>query len=123
MKMWQRLAAATASAVLAAGGMVVATTSPAQAGTAPGDVSIAAPCGYNGGHPTLSTGSTGPAVSHAQCLLRMWGWTNVAQDGDFGPITRDAVMAAQDACGIAVDGVVGPNTWRCLHPDEAPNPR
>ncbi|GAB2873827.1 peptidoglycan-binding domain-containing protein [Streptomyces mayteni] len=102
-------------AVLVTGGMV-ALTSPAQAGSAPGggvqaavsgaggDVSISAGCGYSGGHPVLSYGSRGSAVSHAQCLLRGWGW-NIAQDGIFGPGTQDAVMAAQDACGIAVDGV------------------
>lgn len=80
----------------------------------------AAPCGYNGGHPTLSQGARGEAVRHAQCLLRkIWGYP-IAMDGIYGPNTASAVRGHQRDCDIAVDGVVGPQTWRALHPDTAP---
>lgn len=95
-----------------------ATTAPAElraAGTA-----AAAPCGYNGAHPTLRQGDRGDAVRHAQCLLRkIWGYP-IAMDGIFGPNTASAVRGHQRDCNIAVDGVVGPQTWRALHPDTAP---
>lgn len=93
------------------------TTAPAElrAGSA-----AAAPCGYHGGHPTLSQGDRGNAVRHAQCLLRkIWGYP-IAMDGIFGPNTTSAVRGHQRDCHIAVDGVVGPQTWRALHPDTAP---
>jgi peptidoglycan hydrolase-like protein with peptidoglycan-binding domain len=90
---------------------------PAGAST-PGDVQVAAPCPYSGAHPTLQQGSSGSAVGHLQCLLRnVWGYANVAVDGQFGPITRSAVVTHQQDCHIGVDGIVGPDTWRHLHPD------
>ncbi len=40
-------------------------------------------------------------------------WLGV-RDGDFGPLTQQAVFALQKAAGIERDGVVGPNTRRAL---------
>lgn len=106
-------------AMLFAGGLSAAAHAEAPAPS--GDV-IALQCGYSGGHPTISQGSTGEAVAHAQCLLRnVWGYGSVVVDGVFGPATRAAVVAHQRDCGIGDDGIVGPNTWNALHPDTAPS--
>lgn len=108
---------------MAAGAMVMATTTASAfvaapaAATPPAEVSAAAPCPYSGIHPVLQNGSDGGAVRHLQCLLRLWGYTSVAVDGHFGPITESAVEAHQRDCRITADGVVGPETWRHVHLD------
>jgi peptidoglycan hydrolase-like protein with peptidoglycan-binding domain len=65
--------------------------------------------------PTLSEGSTGAVVRHLQTVLKngssVWGTGPGAVDGDFGPKTRDAVKAFQKWGGVAVDGIVGEQTW------------
>src|SRR3954452_17607732 len=48
--------------------------------------------------------SRGPAVVAAQQAL------GVAPDGDFGPLTRAAVKSFQQAHGLAAHGVIGPVT-------------
>ncbi|MEO3844267.1 peptidoglycan-binding domain-containing protein [Streptomyces sp. B22F1] len=64
--------------------------------------------------PEIRRGST--AVRHAQCLLRNGaGYVNVEIDGIFGRITETATKDAQSRCGAAVDGIIGPDPWRCLH--------
>ena len=66
--------------------------------------------------PTLQEGSSGPVVKSLQQLLTngaAGGW-NVAPgpiDGQFGPLTKASVKAFQSWGGIAVDGVVGDQTW------------
>ncbi len=65
---------------------------------------------------TLREGSTGTAVSALQYLLSIVGQFNNAIpvlpiDGVFGPQTRQAVIAAQQAFGLPADGVVGSRTW------------
>ncbi|MCM6776800.1 hypothetical protein NDR87_22035 [Nocardia sp. CDC159] len=53
----------------------------------------AAPCGYTGVHPVLRRGSTGEAVTHAQCLLvEIWSY-------DLGPSTGSS------ARGLTVEGI------------------
>ncbi|MFH9144233.1 peptidoglycan-binding protein [Streptomyces albus] len=101
-----------------------ATTAPAiaSAALAPAAVPDETPCPYSGAHPTLWYTDTGSAVRHAQCLINLYGY-GVAEDGIFGDGTRSAVRDLQRRCGITVDGMVGPNTWNCLHPDKSPNPR
>jgi peptidoglycan hydrolase-like protein with peptidoglycan-binding domain len=103
------------SVAQAAGGATDAMTP-----SATGDVGITklipGRCEYTGDQPTLSQGSTGIAVKQAQCEYN-WSTTgtNIAIDGQFGPITRDAIMRFQRCVGIAVDGVVGPVTWSHLN--------
>lgn len=58
-------------------------------------------------------GDTGEAVKAAQNELDRHNY-RVAVDGVFGNITDGAVREFQRTVGLAVDGVVGPNTWREL---------
>ncbi|MFD7685572.1 peptidoglycan-binding protein [Streptomyces sp. NPDC059781] len=94
----------------------IATPAPVSAGAAADSA-----CPYDLAHPSLWLGDTGKAVTHAQCLLNIYGM-GVAEDGIFGSGTQRAVKAIQARCGITADGIVGPNTWNCLHPDKTPNP-
>jgi peptidoglycan hydrolase-like protein with peptidoglycan-binding domain len=68
--------------------------------------------------PTLEQGSTGAVVGRLQTALNegRGGFapaTNpvLVVDGDFGPITAEAVRGAQGSGGITVDGIVGLQTW------------
>lgn len=56
----------------------------------------------------LRQGSTGPAVMLLQARVH----THV--DGEFGPLTRAAVIRAQRAAKLTGHGVVGPATWAAL---------
>jgi hypothetical protein len=119
------------SVLLAAPGAVTAAA-PAQAA----DISHYAACMAHGQRswpsrtggtitvPTtqLSQGSTGPCVYFAQELLSQWDST-VIPDGQFGPITNQAVVNFQrmvssyPECG-PVDGIIGPRTWMCLETED-----
>jgi peptidoglycan hydrolase-like protein with peptidoglycan-binding domain len=59
---------------------------------------------------TVAQGAQGVVVKGIQYLLRAQGH-QLAADGAFGPITKAAVSALQNAKGLPVDGVVGPVTW------------
>jgi peptidoglycan hydrolase-like protein with peptidoglycan-binding domain len=64
--------------------------------------------------PTLQEGSTGPVVSSLQTLLTeaaFGGVTPQGIDGDFGPNTKASVEAFQAWGHVAVDGIVGDETW------------
>jgi N-acetyl-anhydromuramyl-L-alanine amidase AmpD len=60
--------------------------------------------------PTLKKGSKGAAVRTLQEQLNKNG-AKLAVDGDFGTKTLEAVKLYQKAKGLAVDGIVGKNTW------------
>ncbi|MTE18897.1 hypothetical protein F0L17_07070 [Streptomyces sp. TRM43335] len=62
-------------------------------------------------YPVLKQGSTGTNVTAAQYLLRAHGHTDVAADGVYGPKTASAARSFQSANGLAVDGVIGPDTF------------
>jgi peptidoglycan hydrolase-like protein with peptidoglycan-binding domain len=58
----------------------------------------------------LRRGSRGDAVATWQGQMAARGWT-IAADGVFGPQTERVARAFQAEKGLAVDGVVGPDTW------------
>jgi zinc D-Ala-D-Ala carboxypeptidase len=62
---------------------------------------------------TVSSGDSGHAVRGAQRQLNKHG-SGLEVDGQFGPATETATRNFQRQVGIAVDGVIGPNTWREL---------
>ncbi|MEV6977470.1 peptidoglycan-binding protein [Kitasatospora sp. NPDC093806] len=64
------------------------------------------------GTPTLQQGAHGPAVRKLQRLLNdHLPDLQLAVDGRFGPVTDGRVREFQQRVAIAVDGVVGPQTW------------
>jgi len=54
---------------------------------------------------TVCQGSKGENVKYLQ------GKLGIVADGDFGPITKAAVIAFQKANGLDPDGICGPLTW------------
>lgn len=58
--------------------------------------------------PLLRIGDRGQAVMHLQELL------GIVTDGDFGPATKAAVVAFQQANDLYADGIVGQQTWAVL---------
>jgi peptidoglycan hydrolase-like protein with peptidoglycan-binding domain len=68
--------------------------------------------------PTLAQGSSGPVVRSLQQALNEGRGSFapisdpvLALDGIYGPLTAQSVKGAQQLGGIAVDGVVGLQTW------------
>jgi murein DD-endopeptidase MepM/ murein hydrolase activator NlpD len=59
-------------------------------------------------------GDKGWDVAALQFLLQRAGHGPGRADGLFGPLTRAAVVLAQEAAGIGVDGLAGPATIRSL---------
>lgn len=66
--------------------------------------------------PMLKQGDDGECVRSAQILLNghdanvgMWGC-----DGEFGPMTKSAVLAYQRRNGLQADGIIGKQTWSKL---------
>ena len=68
------------------------------------------------GNPTLKKGSKGEAVKKLQTILVSLGYDLGKNpiDGEFGTATAKAVKAFQQANGLEVDGIVGPQTWNAL---------
>ena len=58
----------------------------------------------------------------SQRKLKTLGHYDGQIDGDFGPGTEAAVRAVQDAQGLVVDGIAGPNTLKALEAAAASAP-
>lgn len=80
----------------------------------------AAPTAPTAGRPVLRSGSAGPDVRTLQERLVAHGYQLGATDGRFGPRTEMAVRAFQQDRQLAVDGVVGPQTWSRLDVEPVP---
>ena len=66
-------------------------------------------------HPVLRWGKRGPDVLELQTKLNQAGLEPaLVLDGIFGALTAKAVVAFQQANGLGVDGIAGPNTWAAL---------
>ena len=66
------------------------------------------------GLPILRPGMRGSQVVKLQEKLSNLGFLKSGVDGDFGPVTLEAVKAFQKRNGLEADGVVGGATWRLL---------
>lgn len=62
---------------------------------------------------TLQLGDVGGGVCALQSDLQNCGYL-LRVDGDFGPLTRRAVLAFQKLHGLIEDGIVGPRTYEML---------
>ena len=67
-----------------------------------------------GGFPTIKSDSRGSYVLIAQDCLNTLGYKTGGLDGVFGTQTLNAVRSYQRVSGLAVDGIVGCNTWRAM---------
>ena len=66
------------------------------------------------GSRVMRSGDRGWDVAALQFLLQRAGQGAGRADGLFGPLTRAAVVRAQEAAGVGVDGQAGPVTIRSL---------
>jgi peptidoglycan hydrolase-like protein with peptidoglycan-binding domain len=66
------------------------------------------------GSRVMRSGDRGWDVAALQFLLQRAGHGPGRADGLFGPLTRAAVVRAQEAAGIGADGLAGPVTIRAL---------
>ena len=62
-------------------------------------------------HPTLQVGSHGSQVLALQLRLSSLGYWLPGADGQFGDLTRQAVVAVQKVADLSRDGTCGPLTW------------
>ena len=62
-------------------------------------------------HPSLRVGSHGSQVLALQQRLTSLGYWLGGDDGAFGDLTRQGVVAIQKVAGLSRDGICGPLTW------------
>lgn len=75
------------------------------------------PACSTGGYPQIQVGSRGAYVMIAQDDLNTLGYKTGGLDGIFGSNTQTAVRNYQQNKGLAVDGIIGCNTWKSLQED------
>ena len=59
---------------------------------------------------TFRLGDSGPEITVIQERLQKLGYLNQSPTGNFGSVTRDAVIQFQQEKGLPPDGIVGPET-------------
>jgi hypothetical protein len=64
--------------------------------------------------PELKQGAEGEWVTYLQQWLNHLGYYEGAVDGQFGPVTQEAVNTAQGQYGIGDNGAVGDETWHLI---------
>ena len=64
--------------------------------------------------PVLKIGATGLPVRRAQKRMSLVGYDVGGVDGRYGAFTKGAVKKLQQQRGLAVDGIVGPQTWSII---------
>ena len=69
--------------------------------------------------PPLRNGSQGEKVRELQERLLELGYYQGEVDGQFGPGTKEAVIAFQTRNGLDADGLAGEETQRVLYSEEA----
>ena len=74
-------------------------------------------------HPTLRVGSSGSQVLALQRRLTSLGYWLGGVDGQFGDLTRQAVVAIQKVAGLSRDGICGPLTWSRVDAGTRPRAR
>jgi len=72
-------------------------------------------------YPVLSQGKTGAAVTRLQQRLRQLDYFNANPTGNFGQITKEAVIRFQRNYRIPANGIVNQQTWNALL-GSSPNP-
>lgn len=65
----------------------------------------------------IKVGDKGESVSWVQWNLNIYGWACIKIDGNYGSITKAAVISYQKRKKLSADGVVGPNTIAAFKKD------
>ena len=78
------------------------------------DRRIGPPACAAGGYPVQRQGGVGVYVCVLQDALNVAVKAQLGIDGQFGPVTHEAVKIFQGLNRLAEDGVVGCNTWQAL---------
>jgi peptidoglycan hydrolase-like protein with peptidoglycan-binding domain len=103
----------TTATTAAAAPVTAPPTTAATATTTAASATTAAPRVVTSPSDNVRRGDTGAGVEQIQTALKAAGY-DIGVDGVFGQITDRAVRDYQGKNGLAVDGIVGPNTWAKL---------